>query len=344
MAFTVLAAMVRKDLLLFFADRRSVIMAFAVPILVASFFGSVFSGSSSDAEPARIAIAVVDQDGSTISRAIVTGLQGDRNLKVALPPEDEARASVKRGRTSVAAIIPAGFGDAAGQAFFGSAPKPALDLLYDPSRSAEVAMVRGILTEHVMQAVSREMFGGAQGRQYVERMLPQIEASQSLPPDQKRLLTEMLRSVKDFYNRPNQTAEAAGPGLSMPYTVREQAMTANATAGRTSGRRYPAWINYASQFDGHVRLFVGDRIRRLEELLERSDTLPIRDGFEPSTWTLEGSPSGARTKFAVSPEGKRTVMLECLVADDRYAVGEQAAWPPGMAKIRLDARTWKRID
>jgi len=125
--------------------------------------------------------------------AIVSGLQGDRNLQVALPTEDDARASVKHGRTSVAAIIPSGFGDAAGQAFFGSAPKPALDRLYDPSRSAEVAMVRGMLTEHVMQAVSREIFGGAQGRQYVERMLPQIEASQSLPPDQKRLLTEMLR-------------------------------------------------------------------------------------------------------------------------------------------------------
>ena len=193
MVFTVLAAMVRKDLLLFFADRRSVIMAFAVPILVASFFGSVFSGSSSDAEPARIAIAIIDDDGSTISRAIVSGLQGDRNLQVALPTEDDARASVKHGRTSVAAIIPSGFGDAAGQAFFGSAPKPAVDRLYDPSRGAEVAMVRGMLTEHVMQAVSREIFGGAQGRQYVERMLPQIEASQSLPPDQKRLLTEMLR-------------------------------------------------------------------------------------------------------------------------------------------------------
>ena len=266
MAFTVLAAMVRKDLLLFFADRRSVIMAFAVPILVASFFGSVFSGSSSDAEPARIAIAVIDHDGSTISRAIVSGLQGDRNLQVALPTEDDARASVKTGRTSIAAIIPSGFGDAAGQAFFGSAPKPALDLLYDPSRSAEVAMVRGILTEHVMQAVSREMFGGAQGRQYVERMLPQIEASQSLPPDQKRLLTEMLRLVQDFYNRPNQTAQAAGPGLSMPYTVREQAMTANTTAG---------YNGYAHSFAGMGIQFLLFAMANLgiEVLLERQQGL-----------------------------------------------------------------------
>ena len=47
-------------------------------------------------------------------------------------------------------------------------------------------MVRGILTQHVMEAVSREMFGGAQGRELVEQTLPQIEASTTMPADQKR--------------------------------------------------------------------------------------------------------------------------------------------------------------
>src|SRR5438093_137913 len=46
-------AMVRKDLLIFFGDRRSVILSFVVPIAIASFFGSIFSGSGSS-DPARI--------------------------------------------------------------------------------------------------------------------------------------------------------------------------------------------------------------------------------------------------------------------------------------------------
>ena len=37
-------------------------------------------------------------------------------------------------------------------------------------------MVRGVLTQHVMEAVSREMFGGDQGKQLVEKTLPQIES------------------------------------------------------------------------------------------------------------------------------------------------------------------------
>ena len=99
--------MVRKDLLLFFSDRRSVILSFVVPIAIASFFGSIFSGSSTS-EPARIAVAVVDQDNSTISKAIIAGAQADKNLTLTTPSEQDARAAVKGGKLSVAVIIPKG--------------------------------------------------------------------------------------------------------------------------------------------------------------------------------------------------------------------------------------------
>ncbi len=57
-------------------------MSFAVPIAIASFFGSIFSGPSRNSEPARISVAIVDQDGSAISKAIVSGAQADRNLRI----------------------------------------------------------------------------------------------------------------------------------------------------------------------------------------------------------------------------------------------------------------------
>src|SRR5471030_1827001 len=112
MAVIPLLAMVRKDLQLFFSDRRSVIVSFVVPIAIASFFGAVFSGGGQDREPARIAVAIVDQDNSTISKAIIAGATADKNLKVAQPSEDAARESVRKGDTPVAVIIPKGFGDA----------------------------------------------------------------------------------------------------------------------------------------------------------------------------------------------------------------------------------------
>ena len=105
-----LLAMVRKDLQLFFSDRRSVIVSFVVPIAIASFFGSIFSGGAgNNSEPARIAVAIVDHDGSVISNQVIAGARSDRNLNVTTPAEDDARAQVKAGKTTVAIVIPEGF-------------------------------------------------------------------------------------------------------------------------------------------------------------------------------------------------------------------------------------------
>jgi ABC-2 type transport system permease protein len=241
-----------------------VIVSFVVPIAIASFFGSIFSGPGNNTEPARIAIAIVDQDASAISKAILAGAATDRNLKIATPTEDEARSLVKNGKSAVAVIIPKGFGEAAGAAFFGGGDKPALGFLYDPSRSMELAMVRGVLTQHVMEAVSQEMFGGDQGRQLVERALPQIQASPNVPPDQRKLLADMLGSVQRYYrDQPAATGTAAPRrGITMPYTVREEAMTAGANV---------AYNGYAHSFAGMAIQFLLFAMANIgvEMLLER---------------------------------------------------------------------------
>jgi ABC-2 type transport system permease protein len=256
-------ALVRKDLQLFFSDRRSVIISFVVPIAIGSFFGAVFGSGGQNREPARIAIAIVDQDGSTISNAIVAGAETDKNLRVSKPAEDDARDLVRRGKTAVAVIIPKGFGDASGQAFFGNAEKPQLTLLHDPSKTTELAMVRGVMTQHVMEAVSKEMFSGDQGRDMIDKTLPQIEASPTMPADQKRLLTEMLRSVQNYYReRDSGTAGTRGGGITMPYTVREEAMTAGSNI---------AYNGYAHSFAGMAIQFLLFAMANLgiEMLLER---------------------------------------------------------------------------
>jgi ABC-2 type transport system permease protein len=230
MATIPLLALVRKDPLLFFSDRRAVIVAFAVPIAIGSFIGSVTGGSGRNGEPPRVSVAIVDEDASTISQAVVSGAQGDRNLKVTLTTAGDARDRVRKGTTSVAVIIPKNFGDRAGRSFFSGASnegKPQLDLLYDPSRAVEVGMVRGILTEHVMQAVSRAMFNGDAGRRFVADTLGQLDRS-GMPQDQRRPLRDMLTSIQKFYGDPNRNTTDGGGAFSMPYTVREEAMTSGA--------------------------------------------------------------------------------------------------------------------
>ncbi len=248
MSLITLSAMVRKDLELFFSDRRSVIVSFVVPIAIASFFGSVFSGPSNNGERARIDVAIVDLDRSVISKAIIAGAEGDVNLRVAKPGEDEARDQVRKGKMPVAVIIPAGFGDAAGKAFFSSGDKPTLTLLHDPSRTMELAMVNGVMTQHVMEAVSRQMFNGGQGRQLVDKALADLQTS-SMAADRKRLLLEMLGSVQKYYR--DQPADGAPTesrgGITMPYTVHEEAMTSGANV---------AYNGYAHSFAGMAIQFL----------------------------------------------------------------------------------------
>ena len=246
MGLTAFVALVRKDLQLFFSDRRSVILTFAVPIAIASFFGSIFRGSGDNAEPAKISIAIVDRDGSAISKAIVSGIHADKSLATSMPALDEARAAVQRGDVAVAVIVPPGFGDAAGRAFLSQGDKPQVDLLFDPSRGAELAMVRGVLTGHVMEAVGKEVFGGAQGRAIVDETLRQLDSS-ALPAGTRDTLRSLLQSVQQLNQQSAQTGGGGGPGIAVPFRVKEDAVTGGAN----------------TQYNGYAHSFAGMGIQFL---------------------------------------------------------------------------------
>src|SRR6185295_12351556 len=169
-----------------------------------------------------------DQDGGSIAAAIVTAVTADRNFKVSVSAAEPARAAVRRGASAVAVIIPPGFGEAAGRALLAGRDRPQLELLYDPSRATELAMVRGILTEHVMQAVTREVFSPASAGAFVADALKRLDGA-GLSPEDARALRDVLTSVQRFYDRPRATA-APAPGFSVPYRVHEEAVTARAGA------------------------------------------------------------------------------------------------------------------
>jgi ABC-2 type transport system permease protein len=194
---------------------------------------------------------------------------------------------VRKGQTTVAVVIPIGFGEKAGFAFFGNGERAPLDILFDPSRSVEVAMMRGILTQHVMEAVSKEMFGGEQGRALVAQALPDIERS-TMPAAQKKALVDMLKSVNSFYQQPGAQRGAERGGITMPYAVREQPMT--------SGNA--AYNGYAHSFAGmgiQFLLFAAANLG-IEILLERQKGLWKRLRSAPiSRLTLLGGKVASMT-------------------------------------------------
>ena len=241
MAIIPFVALVRKDLQLFFSDRRAVIVAFAVPIVIGSFIGTIAGGSGRNTEAPRVKIAIVDEDGSAVSKSVVAGAQADSTLAVTVMTAEEAKSAVRQGEKSVAIVLPREFGERAARSMFRSAGKPELEVFFDPSRSVEVGMVRGILTQHVMQAVSQAVFSGESGGRFVDEQLAELEQS-GMPADQKQRLRVMLLAMQTF-RRSSAAAGATNGGgtFTMPYTVRQEAMT--------SGSNVP-YNSFAHSFAG----------------------------------------------------------------------------------------------
>jgi ABC-2 type transport system permease protein len=273
MALTTFAGIIRKDLQVYFSDRRAVIMGFVVPITVASFLGSLFGGGGSR-EPAKIPVAIVDQDGSPITKMVVERASADATLRVTTPTAEQARDQVRRGTVSVAVIIPAGFGVASGSAMFSGRQRPELAMLRDPSHLAESGLVRGILTQHVMEAVSSQMFSsGADGTALVDRTLQDIERA-PIPEERRALLRDMLQATRRLYAATPPGAPGA-PGLSMPYAVREEAITSGSNVEYNGYAHSFAGMGVQFLLFAMIDFGVGILLERQRGLWKRLRSAPI---------------------------------------------------------------------
>ncbi len=217
-------AIIRKDLQLFLTDRRAVLMQIVAPVVISAFFGFIFTRSATNAETAKITVFVTDQDESEVSQSLVEGLASSSVLEVKAAAAAGARDEVRKGRAAVAVVIPSGFGSAAAGALFRGVGKPQLSLLFDPSHVAELGLVRGVLTQHAMQAVSRQAFS----RDGLTEQIVALDMA-PLPSERKDAIRNMLEAVVKLDAAGGAAGSGGGiPGLTLPYEVREEAVTAQA--------------------------------------------------------------------------------------------------------------------
>jgi len=241
---TALIALIRKDLILYRDNRRALMLNLVMPILLAAFFGSMFGGSGASA-PGKIDVGLVQQDQSEVARKIAAGLKADASLHVTELSLPDAQALVRKGELPVAVVIPAGFGEQAGAALFSGRDKPQVPLYFDPSQSAVLAMVKGMLTQQVMQNVSAEVFSAGASQKYVDQALERLH-SHPLQGEQQTQLTTFLGSLKTFQAQraavPATGASqgmASGGGMTMPFATQDQALSTG-----------PKYNGYAHSFAG----------------------------------------------------------------------------------------------
>jgi ABC-2 type transport system permease protein len=217
-----LIALVRKDLILFFSNRRALLITVAAPIAIAAFFGSLFGGAK-DTERAKLPIAIIDLDQSATSRKIVDAMSHDATFDVQSLDATQAADAVRRGRLRAVVTLPARFGETAAPALFGGRDKPVIDIRFDPSQAIALQVVQGLLAQHVMEAVTQVAFSGAPGSGALTTGARRdVLASTTLSEASRNDLLALFDSIERVRAAPaGGDSAASGMRLQVPYDVKE---------------------------------------------------------------------------------------------------------------------------
>jgi len=132
-----------KDLVLLWRDRAALFWVFLFPIAVAVLFGSMFGGGTKGT--AALPLMALDRDNSQASRAFLKTLEKSPAVKLQIAGDETVgAAAVRRGQVVGFLVLKAGLE----KTLSGKGGKePALELRADPSRRAEIGMLRGLLAE-----------------------------------------------------------------------------------------------------------------------------------------------------------------------------------------------------
>jgi ABC-2 type transport system permease protein len=235
------------------------IVTVIVPIALASFMALVFGGGGGGGGGGgtknAIPVLVVDLDNSPLSQAVIEDMGTGGMVSVEQAPEATAAEAVRSGKRGTAVVLPAGFGRRAATGLFSGIDLPEVRLVYDPSKSMELQVVRGALMQSAIQAVGRQATSGAGGQAVVQSNVELIESAKTMDPDEKAALVDLFASLDRYYKRSAaagghpQTRSAAtapaapgarargGGGMQAPFKLVEEPLAAAGGAAAPDTRR-----------------------------------------------------------------------------------------------------------
>lgn len=130
----------RKELKLFFADKRALLLTFLLPIALISLFALAFGGVGRNNESRPYELPVSDLDSTKESQQVIAQLDSEKSLQVIQYPLAEGQTLVKKGKESALLIFHRGFADSISKG--ASAP---IELMIDEAKEAEVGLLQQAL-------------------------------------------------------------------------------------------------------------------------------------------------------------------------------------------------------
>ena len=184
---------VRVGLLRMWHGRTEILLTFVVPIAFFTIFAFIFDEQIGLGKSPRVGVALVDEDGTDLSRRLLTALGEQATLRVYSPGDrsgqlhvyetiEPARDLVLAGALPLAVVVPAGWG----ASFTASEQKPVrVRLLADSSDPVATQVVTALIRQ-------------LSGRILAERAQEQIESVLSLAgtPSAARMAARFTRPVE----------------------------------------------------------------------------------------------------------------------------------------------------
>ncbi len=168
-----------KDLAVLTREKEALFWIFLFPLIFALFFGFLSGGGGG--ERGKLQLAVVDEDGSEGSRALVEKLRKSDSLavydeSVAGTPftAESARNAVRRGNLTAFLIVPKGYGETA-DSFW--QPGQPLELGIDPARTAEAGMLDGVLMQTIFSGLQDQFTDPKKAKASADKALAAVEAA-----------------------------------------------------------------------------------------------------------------------------------------------------------------------
>ncbi len=140
----------RKEIKLFFKDKKALLMTFITPLGLITLLVFAFGGNSKERDFDPINLLVHDADESFESKKFISDLEKVEQLEIEKTGFDEGFENVKKGKRLAILVIEKDFSKKIDDG------KSAITLHYDAAREPEFGILQSVLMAEIMQGVGKK--------------------------------------------------------------------------------------------------------------------------------------------------------------------------------------------
>jgi ABC-type Na+ efflux pump permease subunit len=163
----------KKDLKIFFDDKKALFLALLLPIGLITLFAFAFGGvTADDEEPSPLTVLYVDEDKSATSMQLLAELDSIPGIELKSSTQDDAQKAIRKGDEIAVLLFYKGLEDS----LHAGNNVPA-ELQYDKSRAMEISILQNLIISRLSEIKGKK--DAEQGTHaLVHTMLPELSAAE----------------------------------------------------------------------------------------------------------------------------------------------------------------------